>query len=151
MHKVRIKENVSAIIEDELIPLVYKHTWSLSCDGYAVTQIRKEGKRVLTMMHRYVYEHVNGEIPTGMWIDHINGNRLDNRLENLRLVTPSENARNRVVHRTGKVHSDKEAYREGNKYRSQVWYKGKVYYIGLFNTPEEAIEAKRTKLVELSK
>lgn len=44
--------------------------------------------------HRFVWEAFNGEIPEGMEIDHINTNRADNRLENLRLVTISENRRN---------------------------------------------------------
>lgn len=46
-------------------------------------------------IHRLVWEHVNGPIPKGMHIDHINGVRDDNRIENLRLVTPKENMQHR--------------------------------------------------------
>lgn len=41
--------------------------------------------------HRVVWEYVNGPIPDGMQINHCNGLKTDNRLRNLRLVTPSEN------------------------------------------------------------
>lgn len=46
-------------------------------------------------VHRLIWEHVNGPIPKGMHIDHINGVRDDNRIENLRLVTPKENMQHR--------------------------------------------------------
>lgn len=46
------------------------------------------------LVHRVMWEVFNGEIPEGMEIDHINTIRTDNRLENLRCVTPSENKRN---------------------------------------------------------
>ena len=44
--------------------------------------------------HRVIWYYFNGEIPEGMQIDHINGDKTDNRLENLRLVTPKENLNN---------------------------------------------------------
>jgi len=50
------------------------------------------GKRV--RHHRYVWEQANGPIPDGLDVDHINGDRTDNRLDNLRLVTRQENMQN---------------------------------------------------------
>jgi hypothetical protein len=46
-------------------------------------------------VHQIVYEAFNGEIPVNMDIDHINGIRDDNRLQNLRVCTRKENALNR--------------------------------------------------------
>ena len=45
--------------------------------------------------HKYVWEQEYGEVPDGMEIDHINGDTMDNRLENLRLATHQQNQRNR--------------------------------------------------------
>jgi hypothetical protein len=49
--------------------------------------------------HRVIWAIVNGEWPKGE-IDHINGIKCDNRIENLRLVTPMENQRNRPMPKT---------------------------------------------------
>lgn len=64
------------------------------------------------LLHRAIYETFIGEIPEGYVIDHINTIKDDNRLSNLRCVTPIENSNNPLtkVHlsenRTDKVYSD---------------------------------------------
>lgn len=45
-------------------------------------------------LHRQVWIYHNGDIPSGMVIDHIDRNKSNNQIENLRLVTPSENNHN---------------------------------------------------------
>ena len=61
--------------------------------GYEITQ-SKEGLR---FVHRMLWETFNCEIPNGYEIDHINTVRDDNRLENLRCVTPRENRNNELT------------------------------------------------------
>ena len=59
--------------------------------GYLKIGIMKDGKRRYYRVHRLVWEAFNGQIPDGYEINHINENKLDNRLENLSLLTRKEN------------------------------------------------------------
>ena len=52
------------------------------------------------LAHRLAWVYVNGEIPEGIFIDHIYGKRNDNRIENLRLATPLQNGNNRGIKHT---------------------------------------------------
>jgi len=60
--------------------------------GYAIAHLCREAKRRDRPVHRCVWEAHKGPIPKGLEINHINGVRNDNRIENLELVTKSGNA-----------------------------------------------------------
>ena len=78
------------------------------------------GRLYHILMHRAIWAWHNGRFPT-MQIDHVNGNGFDNRIENLREVTQSENMRNQ--HRTWKPNADTGlpgVNKNGSGYRIKV-------------------------------
>ena len=65
--------------------------WNVTRNGY----LYRTHQGRTSYLHREIWEEANGPIPDGMEIDHINRDVTDNRLANLRLVTRTENNRNR--------------------------------------------------------
>ena len=64
-----------------------------SVSGYMITAVRLGGEEMYIRAHRLAWALTTGHWPTES-IDHINGNRSDNRLSNLRQATSAENSRN---------------------------------------------------------
>jgi len=91
--------------------------------------------------HRIVWCFHHGTWPP--MIDHINGNRSDNRIENLRECSPSQNQWNRKA-QEGAVSIKGVQYRPDRKkkrYIARINVKGKEHYLGAFETAEAAAEA----------
>jgi len=104
-------------------------------NGYKYMYLEKKDRPY----HRLVYLFHNEELPDGNTIDHINRDRSDNRIENLRAVSPLWQAHNRgtnVVHNNWNVYVANDGRK--NKYRGAISFKGKKYYIKGRETKEEA-------------
>ena len=78
--------------------------------------------------------------PEGMVVDHINGNRLDNRRKNLRICSQAENLRNRKRNKNCSS-GFKGVYARRNRCQARITARGKCHYLGSFKTPEAAHEA----------
>lgn len=90
-------------------------------------------------LHRYISQNVDG-----MDIDHINGNTLDNRSENLRIVTHQQNMQNvRVRKDSASGHRGVYFDKSRNQYEAYVRIEGFKNHLGRFDTMEEAIEITR--------
>jgi hypothetical protein len=114
-----------------------------SCGYEQIMLTNSKGKRSLYLVHRIVWEMHNGPIPNGLDIDHIDRNRVNNKIENLRLATRSQNLQNSAYRRgvcpLPGVAFDKR--RKKKPYYSRLRYSGRVLMLGSFATAEEAHEA----------
>lgn len=103
--------------------------------GYWQMMFNKKNYRV----HIVVWYIHNGEIPNGMEIDHIDHDRSNNSISNLRLVTRKENGRNqsvRIDNSTGVT--GVSWHKPLSKYCARITVDGKLMHLGYFNSIEEA-------------
>lgn len=108
-------------------------------DGY----IRIGYNRKYYQAHRLAWWFITGLYPpNNLQIDHKDGNKLNNRATNLRLVTPLENQRNKKAHRNGKTNCVyKIAYKHTTSWRARGKLNKKDIHLGNFKTKKEAVEA----------
>lgn len=115
--------------------------------GDRAGSVRPDGYRRITinqkhyLSHRLAFLWMTGKLPD-LIVDHINGVPGDDRWENLREVTQSENLQNTRLNNVGP-----SGYRGVSKHHTGKWYAriniNKVSkFLGIFNTPEEANEAR---------
>lgn len=94
-------------------------------------------------VHRIVWIMHNGEIPFGMHIDHINHNRKDNRVQNLRLVTNGENHKNtKLCSRNSSGVCGVSFSKRHNKWWARINVDRKFINLGMFDDINSAIEAR---------
>lgn len=108
-------------------------------DGYI--RIKIHGKDYAA--HRLAYLLVHRELPK--FLDHIDRDRANNRISNLRACTLSENELNKGIDKRN-TSGVKGVFwnRKSKKWRSQARLKGKLYYLGTFSSKEEAANAYQT-------
>jgi len=94
------------------------------------------------LAHRLAWFYVHGEWPE--FIDHINGNGLDNRISNLRAVTKAENSKNIKLKSDNKsgVHGVCWHSRE-NKWKACIHHNNKKIHLGTFLSLDDAIKARK--------
>ncbi|WP_395444039.1 HNH endonuclease signature motif containing protein [Caulobacter sp. UC70_42] len=99
------------------------------------------------MAHRLAWLLTHGEWPEHE-IDHINGDRSDNRLVNLRPATRQQNMINRRMHKSNKL-GVKGVTQVKDRYRAQLWFNGEFVLNRTFATIEEASAAYQAKAQEV--
>ena len=70
-----------------------EHNYKKDKDGYLEVLLSNNSKRKYYRIHRLIWETFYGDIPMDLTVDHIDGNKTNNNIENLRLLTREENAR----------------------------------------------------------
>lgn len=145
MKTIRVSNREFAIIDDDNYGIVSSFGWWI-CHGYARTERMVNKKRTSFPMHHLVIQKKDG-----FMVDHINGNKLDNRRENLRLVSHTQNMQNqKILGRKSKSGIRGVTWcSQFKKYRARIQVNKKRISLGLFETAKEAhIVAQNARLAE---
>lgn len=128
------KSGVEYLFDKEDYQLISKYSWCISKTGYLVANINH---RVIKL-HRYILN-----APANAVVDHINGNHIDNRRENLRLTTRLGNSRNSTVSKSNIVKHLGISPCPNGKFRARIMVHGKEINLGRFVDINDAIKARR--------
>lgn len=136
MRGIPLTKGLATLVDDEFYDiLIAMGSWACSAGGYAE---RSSQSRRPLKMHRVVWTLSGRHIAHGLHLDHINRDRLDNRLDNLRLVTPSQNAANTSL-RSDNTSRYKGVSLQRSNGRWRVYVRSK--YIATFSDRIEAAKA----------
>jgi hypothetical protein len=87
--QIELSHGKFTLIDDDDFERISENKWKFNNRGYAVRLTHRNKKWKTISMHRIILNAKDGEI-----VDHKNGDRLDNRKENLRIASPSQNCWN---------------------------------------------------------
>ena len=141
----RTKKKIYTLVDDSDYERLTKYNWYLTTSGY-VRHHYWVGKRSdCIQMHRLLLS-----APQGMQVDHINGNKLDNRRYNLRLCSNSQNGFNRKAYKTN-TSGYKGVYfcKQKNKWIAQLSVNGRHISVGAFMSAKDASIAYNKKAKEV--
>jgi hypothetical protein len=134
--------NFKVVIDDEDWTTVKNYKWSIHYKNGKVesvqTTVRKRGVKTTLILHRLIMNVCTQ-------IDHIDGNALNNKKENLRVCSTAENCRNRDKHKSNSSgYKGVTYFRQKNKTTENVYIVARIcvnykkIHLGIFSTEKEA-------------
>lgn len=152
MRRIELSQGKYALVDDSDYEALSQYKWSLmkipKKDTVVLYAYRKEGNKEKGKT-LYMHREILGDIDVGLQVDHINRDGLDNRRENLRAVTASENLKNRNGYGSsmckGVTH-----HKKSGKWYAQIYVNGTTKHIGSFATEQEASDAYQDRLLEIN-
>ena len=144
MKIIELTQNKVAIVDEEDYEKINVYKWcAIKCKTtwYAArNNYVSKGKQKLLRMHREILN-----APLNIQVDHINGNGLDNRKENLRLCTHQQNQHNKKHPQKNNKFKIKGVHycKNLNKFRARIGFNNKSIHLGYFNVLGDADSAYR--------
>lgn len=117
--------------------------------GYLIVQLSNCGEKRNHRVHRLVAEAFIPNIDNLPEVDHIDNDRQNNKVDNLRWVTGSCNTRNREVCRAATSKYNGVIYsKDAGSFIASIWFNGKTKYLGSFKEEVHAAQAFNTFCIE---
>lgn len=133
MKFIRLSGGKQTLVDDDDFEALSKWRWRCH-RGYAIRDDGPRAKRTVVRMHRAIMN-----APSGLEVDHISGDTLDNRKSNLRICTHAENLKNVKKHKDGASAFKGVSWdRQKKRFRAQIFLNGKNRLVGRFRSEAEA-------------
>jgi hypothetical protein len=147
MKIIKITQGQQILVDDADYEHLMQWKWmAVWCKSgkrfYALRQVRINGKKKKIYIHQEILGKKDEFIT-----DHINHNGLDNRRQNLRLVTVAENNKNKAAQSRNTV-GICGVYMEGKQFRPSIRVNGKTIHLGRFDNLDEAVIARKNAEVK---
>ena len=140
MQLIKLTRGLYAKVDDEDFDELQKYKWyAVKCAQKYYARRTEGGRKIY--MHRQLAGY-----PPRLFVDHKDGDSLNNQKHNLRNCSQSENMANRSGYDEGKY---KGVFVEGAKFRARIGYQGRLIHIGIFETEIQAAIAYDKKAEEL--
>lgn len=150
MKKIKLTKGMYAKVDDEDFETLNKMKW-LALGYNKKCYAARNGKMVngcrdsIILMHRAIMGDKKG-----VHYDHINGDTMDNRKENLRVATLSQNMMNRKSNKgSSSQYKGVSWYKNGGKWRAYIKLNKKLIALGYYSKEEDAALAYNKKAIEL--
>ncbi len=132
---IKLNQGKETLVSDEDFDKVSKYKWSYVF-GARTQRVQTSINGRYALLHRFIMN-----TPKGMDTDHINGNRLDNRRENLRICTHQENMFNQKGLNKTSIYKGVMKPTKNKKWVTTIKHNYKLIYIGSFKTEKQAAMA----------
>lgn len=133
-----------AIVDDEDFEFLSQFKWHCTSAGYAARRSKREnGESRILLMHRVILNTFENTS-----VDHIDGNPLNNRKSNIRIVEHWQNMLNKKVRKDSST-GIKGVQKYGNRWRVIISVRNIRHRIGSFLTIDEAINAYNNAAIRL--
>ena len=117
--------------------------------GYLRICLNKNGKKKFYLIHRLLSIQFIDNPNKYELVDHIDNNKLNNDLENLRWINKSGNCRNRIIKNSSSKYRGVSWNKGHKKWRADIRIDGKSKHLGYFTNEEEASEIYEKKYNEI--
>lgn len=146
MKKIQLTKGYETIVDDEDYVWLSKWKWKAQVNKKGVYAVRTKTMRNNIPEYKCIYMHREiMKTLSGLVVDHINGNKLDNRKNNLRNCKQFEN----MAHRVKKQSNNTSGFHgvsfntKYNKWVAQLMFDGKHIWLGQFKNKQDAIKARK--------
>lgn len=140
--RVVIRTEVAVLIDDIDADLLDQSKWHVSTNNTHTYAQRRVGDKN-EYLHRAI-AHRMGDVAEGLKVDHINGDTLDNRRSNLRVVSHRDNIRNRKGPNKGSAsgHLGVSPDKARGGWRAYIKLDNKMLWLGRFDNIDDAVSAR---------